>query len=154
MKRYPALAFVIPLIVFLSACSQNTLLLQPSFDETPVSPEENLVRSDEQGAVAITVTPVNLGLPGETLIFEITLDTHSVDLNLDLGPLATLITDTGISVGAIAWDAPRGGHHVAGQLLFPAHVDGLSLIERAKTLTLVITDVEATVRTFTWDLSR
>jgi hypothetical protein len=43
-----------------------------------------LTRLDEQGMVTVEVTPLNLGMPGETLVFEVSMNTHSVDLSMDL----------------------------------------------------------------------
>ena len=114
---------------------------------------EDLVRTDEQGAVTVEVTPVNLANPGESLEFEVVLNTHSVDLSMDLATLATLTTDTGKTVQASLWDAPRGGHHVEGKLLFPAAVDGQPLLEGAETLTLTIKNLDAPERVFAWDLN-
>jgi hypothetical protein len=108
---------------------------------------------DEQGAVAVEVTPVNLTNPGESLEFEVGLNTHSVDLSMDLASLATLTTDTGKTVQASQWDAPSGGHHVSGKLIFPASVDGKSILEGAKKLTLTIKDLDAPERVFSWDLN-
>jgi hypothetical protein len=86
---------------------------------------------DEQGAVAVEVKPVNLTNPGE----------------------ATLTTDTGKTVQASQWDAPSGGHHVSGKLIFPASLDGKSFLEGAKKLTLTIKDLDAPERVFSWDLN-
>src|SRR4030065_2344583 len=60
--------------------------------------------TDEQGAVIVVVKPLNLGSSEETIKFEIALDTHSLDLSMDLAPLATLTTDNGQSVQATQWD--------------------------------------------------
>jgi len=40
--------------------------------------------TDEQGAVAIEVTQLNLNGPGETLDFRVGMNTHSVELDMDL----------------------------------------------------------------------
>jgi hypothetical protein len=50
------------------------------------------------------------------------------------------------------WDAPLGGHHVSGTLMFPSTVDGTAFLENSRTLTLTIIDVDAAVRTFEWQL--
>lgn len=80
------------------------------------------------------------------------MDTHSVDLSMDLATLSTLTTDTGFTVQAALWDAPRGGHHVRGKLVFPAVQDGKPILEGAGKLTLTITNVDAPSRIFEWDL--
>ncbi len=125
--------------------------VNPTSDQAKPSPLE---RSDAQGAVTVNVTPLNLEDPGETVDFKVSLETHSVDLGMDLATLAILSTDTGRSVGAIQWDAPRGGHHVEGILSFPAKVDGQLLLEGAAKITLTIKDLDAPERVFTWDLSQ
>lgn len=113
----------------------------------------DLVRTDEQGAVVVQVTPVNLANPGEAIEFEVELNTHSVDLSMDLGPLATLTTDNGKTVQASLWDAPKGGHHVSGKLIFPATVEGQPVLEGGQKLTLTIKDLDAPERVFSWDLN-
>ena len=157
MKR-----FLIPLLLatalFLAACSAVT----PASDQTPpqtasVSPEaassnKDLTRSDKQGAVTVNVTPLNLDNPSDQLEFDIALETHSVDLSMDLATLATLTTDKGVTVQATLWDAPRGGHHVEGKLVFPATNDGKSILEGADKLTITITNVDAASRVFEWQL--
>lgn len=114
----------------------------------------DLVRTDAQGAVTFEVNPVNLDSPGDTLVFDVTMDTHSIDLSMDLAALATLTTDNGQTVQGTQWDAPRGGHHVEGNLIFPATSDGKPLLEGAKELTLTIKDVDAPARVFTWQITR
>lgn len=100
----------------------------------------------------MVVTPVNLVDPGETLDFDVVLDTHSVDLSMDLAPLTTLTTDNGRLVPPSQWDAPSGGHHLSGKLIFPATVDGQPVLEGAKKLTLTIKNLDAPERIFSWDL--
>jgi hypothetical protein len=112
-----------------------------------------LTRIDQQGMIVVEVTPVNLGTPGDTLIFEVALNTHSVDLNFNLAQHATLMTDTGKVVQATVWDGPMGGHHVSGKLTFPVSVEGESILNGATKLTLEIRDVDAELRTFEWTLN-
>jgi hypothetical protein len=102
--------------------------------------------------VTVEVTPINLGMVGDNLVFDIAMNTHSVDLSMDLAQLSTLTTDAGKDIQAISWDAPRGGHHISGELVFPALVDGISILDGASKITLQIRDVDATMRTFEWDL--
>jgi hypothetical protein len=131
------------------APSQNP----PPSGEARTATSGDLARIDEQGAVLVEVTPVNLTDPGDTLTFEVGLNTHSVDLSMDLVPLATLATDRGITVQASQWDAPRGGHHVSGKLVFPGSADGQPILEGVKTLTLTIKDLDVPERVFSWDLN-
>lgn len=109
-------------------------------------------RVDEQGAVIVSVTPLNLSAPGATLDFEVTLETHSVDLSMNLAELATLTADNGLAVESSGWDGPQGGHHVEGMLSFPAEVNGEPFLADASGLTLIINNVDAPERVFTWEL--
>jgi hypothetical protein len=111
-----------------------------------------LARLDEQGAVVVEVTPLNLGTPADTLQFQVSMNTHSVDLSMDLAVLSTLSTDSGVSLQALKWDAVPGGHHVTGTLIFPSTQDGQSILEGTSKLTLTIDNVDAPSRVFEWEL--
>lgn len=121
--------------------------------QVPQKQSKNTTQTDSQGAVTFEVTPLNLNNPGDTLLFDVTMSTHSVELSMDLSTLATLTTDTGTTVQATLWDGPKGGHHVEGKLSFPASQNGKSVLDGAKQLTLTIKDVDAPERTFVWELS-
>lgn len=105
---------------------------------------------DEQGAVTVEVTPLNLANPGETLDFQVSMNTHSVDLSMDLAALSALTTNTNLGVIGLSWDGPQGGHHVSGTLKFPVVVDGQPLLDGADRVTLTIGGVDGVERTFTW----
>jgi len=126
--------------------------VSPQNLEAP-SKEENVYASllDEQGAVTVEVTPLDLNNASETLDFKVVLNTHSVDLSMNLAALATLTTDTGKVIQANNWDAPLGGHHASGTLSFPAFVDGVSILEGASKITLTLVNVDAPERVFTWE---
>lgn len=111
-----------------------------------------MTRMDEQGAVIFEVTPLNLDTPVDTLEFDVAMNTHSVDLGMDLAQLATLSTDTGLTIQAEKWDATPGGHHVEGKLIFPSAQDGTSILGGATKLTLTIVNVDAASRVFEWEL--
>lgn len=120
--------------------------------ESDSSSNEEATRIDKQGAIIFEVTPDIIASPTDTFEFIVVLTTHSIDLSMDLATLATLTTDTGVSVESALWDAPRGGHHVEGKLIFPATKDGKPILEGATKLTLTILDVDAPTRIFEWDL--
>lgn len=176
MKRLSLLSFLVIGLV-LAACSSATSspTTQPAVEPTalpatqpaaaptqasaaqPVQPAaaqaiQLAELTDGQGAVTVIVKPLDLNSSQETLNFEISLDTHSIDLSMDLAALATLTTDTGLSVQAGKWDAQLGGHHVSGTLSFPSTADGKALLDDASKLTLIIKDVDASERVFAWDL--
>jgi hypothetical protein len=109
---------------------------------------------DEQGAVSVVAIPQHWEGGGDTIDFEIVMNTHSVDLSFDLAPLSTLTTDTGIEVAALRWQAPGGGHHVTGTLSFPAQVDGKPVLKGVSLITLKIDNMDVPERVFTWQIFR
>ncbi len=161
------LSVTLLLILILAACApsqatsnlptpQPTIVLTkeaaaPSGND--MSSSADLTRSDEQGAVMFEVTPLDLAAAGDTLEFDVAMNTHSVNLSMDLATLATLTTDTGVTIQAEKWDATPGGHHVSGKLIFPATSNGKSILEGAKKLTLTIVNVDAASRVFEWQLN-
>jgi len=120
---------------------------------TPEEATEGETRLDEQGEVVFAVTPLNLESPGDTLDFEVVMETHSVDLAWDLAAQSVLRTDTGLEVQGTSW--PIGeGHHYGGTLSFPASTtDGTSVLDGAAALTLVIRDTDVPERAFVWELA-
>ena len=77
--------------------------------------------------------------PGGGAVFDITLDTHSVDLDpLDLSD-AILRNDRGETMTAQPWAAPKGGHHRRGALTFQG--DAASFFAGATWIELVVLGV-------------
>jgi hypothetical protein len=164
MKRL-VLPILLVLSLLLAACSPlqsngyktvpTTAPASSNSNTLPVSTgQENseLTRTDEQGAVTFEVTPVNLSKAADSLEFDVSMNTHSVDLSMDLAQLATLTTDTGLTIQASKWDATPGGHHVPGKLIFPVTQDGKSVLDGAGKLTLTIVNVDVPSRVFEWPL--
>lgn len=114
-------------------------------------PAEDLVRRDSQGAVEFVVVPLNLNGPGDTLVFSVTMDTHSVDLGWDLAAGSTLETDTGLQVEAVDWPV-GGGHHYAGNLVFPRLTSDSEDLLTAGALRLVIRSTDIPERVFSWEI--
>jgi hypothetical protein len=76
-------------------------------------------RTNNERAVRVDVKPVQLKT-GETAIFELRLNTHSVNLDYDLVQICVLQDGNGKQYNAVKWDgSPRGGHHRSGKLEFP-----------------------------------
>jgi hypothetical protein len=152
--------FLLIFVIFLSACG-SAATTQPSVSlpaETAPATSQPVIdaatRTDEQGAVVVEVTPLTVDQPGQTLDFQVLMNTHLVDLSMDLATLSVLMTDTGVQVEAVSWDGPPGGHHVSGTLSFPASVAGKDLLEGASQLTLTIRSVDAQTRVFTWSITQ
>ena len=101
------------------------------------------IKSSRGGNVTIQVIWQGRVNGSDTLSFAVAMDTHSVDLDVyDLGKLAILRNDKGRQVAPIAWDAPPGGHHRSGKLVFPATVGRISLIDLdTKYVEIVIRDL-------------
>lgn len=167
MKRKDAWLIIVPLV--LAGCSQAVSAggAPPAPTRTPPpsatpsakseSPEAasatGETRTDDQGSVVFSVTPLNLASPGETLEFEVVMNTHSVDLGWDLAARSILQTDTGVEVGATGWPI-GGGHHYGATLSFPAiTADGEPILEGSTQLTLIIRDTDVPERRFTWELT-
>lgn len=117
------------------------------------APTADMTRTDTQGAVEFTVTPLNLQASATTLEFQVVMDTHSVDLSWDLAAQSVLKTDTGLEVNGSQWMA-GSGHHYENTLFFPAQTqDGQPLLAAAQTLTLVIRNTDVPERAFVWELN-
>jgi len=165
MKILKSLAILSALSLLLVACGSAQQTFpdvgsavgdQPSENSGQVAESSGIAwldgqsREDAQGSVTVVVTGKNLNAETGTLEFEVAMDTHSVELNMDLATLATLTTDTGLSVDGLLWTTSESGHHVSGVLSFPAIQNGVSILDGATELTLTIRNVDAAERIFTW----
>ena len=163
MKRFLFLYLFLP--IFLVACQSKTTV-PTAVSELPAQPVsssanqaanpdwwlEGQPQVDTQGAVSVELQPLNLNNPGHTIKFSVAMNTHSVNLDMNLADLATLETDTGLRVSASEWETPTaGGHHVRGVLHFPAAVDGEPVITpETRQITITIQNVDAPERIFRW----
>jgi hypothetical protein len=97
--------------------------------------------------VRVTVIPTVL-VPDQQAKFDLSFNTHSVELDQDLTAVAELNDDQGRSLRPRQWDgSPPGGHHRKGTLIFPA------LPASVKSVTLTIRNVaDVPERTFTWQV--
>ena len=105
---------------------------------------------DQQGAVVVEVTPLNLNQQNNTLFIGVAMNTHSVDLSMDLAKLATLTLEDGAEIFAVHWDGPAGGHHVSGVLSFVLTEEQLDLLLSTDKLQLALVEVDAAERSFVW----
>lgn len=117
-----------------------------------LAPTNGLVQSNEGGAVTIDVKW--LGQNSGSLVFQVDMNTHSVDLDVyDLGKLATLRDDSGKEYKPSSWQSAAGGHHRGGTLAFTI-ADSVKQ-STAKSIELVVRDVAGIKeRNFKWELGR
>lgn len=151
LKQATTIAILMAGVLMLSACSGQSAALAPttapSQPAKPAIPPSDLTRTNEGGAVTFEVKPLNLGSGASTLDFDVTMNTHSVDLSFDLKSMSVLKMDTGAEIAPSAYQG-GSGHHVEGKLSFPA-----DKLAGAKMLTLIIRNVAGVAeRTFTWNL--
>ncbi len=82
-----------------------------------------LTRYHREGPVSVSVTLINPDAlySGEDLLFQVAMNTHTVDLDqYQMERLSFLRDARGRIFKAKAWESPRGGgHHLFGVLRFP-----------------------------------
>lgn len=103
---------------FFNKSDENQNTQTSTISETVDSnPDELKPQTNNEGSVTIFVTPHKSASTG-VWEFEITLDTHSVELSEDLTKTAVLVANNE-SYYPIAWNGdPPGGHHREGILQF------------------------------------
>ncbi len=112
------------------------------------NPPGQMTQTSDGGQVTVVVDWAG---PAAGAVFDVKLDTHSVDLDaLDLAN-ATLTNDRGATMTARPWVAPKGGHHREGALTFAG--DSPAFFSGAKWVELVLSGVgDLPERTLRWDL--
>lgn len=116
----------------------------------PAPSAPDATRVSEGGDVTITATWQG----AEGLVFTIVMDTHAVDLDgYDLAQLAALRVDGGPELAPLRWEAPAGGHHREGTLVFPDEQGGKPVIDaQTRTIQLTVRDVAGVPeRVLTWE---
>ncbi len=89
-------------------------------------------KTNSEGNVSVMATPIDQS----DWSFEITLNTHSVDINEDLAQVSTLTDENGNEYKPIEWQGdPPGGHHRKGVLSFG------EITPRPQSITLFISQV-------------
>lgn len=145
------IAFVVSSLLaatsWMMANKQSALAPTPAISPTDQS-VSNESKEQSEGNVTVIVTPLKL-IRGESPVFQLTFETHSVDLSFDVSAITTLMDDIGILYGVPVWNgSPPGGHHRKGTLSFS---QPLAPSIQQVTITLFnIADVPK--RTFTWQV--
>jgi hypothetical protein len=77
------------------------------------------IQTNDENSVRVDVKPVAL-IAGKPAVFEIRLNTHSVNLSYNMTEISTLQDSEGRIYKAIEWKgSPLGGHHRRGMIEFP-----------------------------------
>lgn len=119
----------------------------PATAPGPAAPPAGATQTSDGGQVTVAVTWAG---PPSGAVFQVTLDTHSVNLDsLDLAD-AVLRNDSGKELTARPWSAPAGGHHRAGTLSFDG--GGASFFASARWVELVLSGIgDLPERTLRWE---
>ncbi len=76
-------------------------------------------KRDESGGVEVSVLP--LDLYGEDWIFQISLDTHTEELDMNMEESVILLVGADREYFPKEWEGdPSGGHHRSGKIIFEA----------------------------------
>jgi hypothetical protein len=154
MKPRTLALFVLSLALLFSGCAAASLstLVTPSASGGPSStspdPSNLTTRTSEGGEVIVFVDWAG---PAAGAVFDVTLDTHSVDLDaLDLSD-AILRNDRGETMLAQPWAAPMGGHHRDGALTFDG--DAAPFFAGSTWIELVLSGIgDIPERTLRWEI--
>ncbi|OGJ05939.1 hypothetical protein A2554_00955 [Candidatus Nomurabacteria bacterium RIFOXYD2_FULL_35_12] len=103
-------------------------------------------KTEEQADVTVVVTPIDLSLNSKEWIFDVGMNTHSVELDQDMTKIAILVEDQGKEYKPISWEGPVGGHHREGMLIFN------QITPNPKSVELKISNIGDVVRSFVWQL--
>lgn len=90
--------------------------------------EEPLPQSQAGGEVEVTVVPKQL-VVGKDMVFEMTLNTHSVELDEEMTEVVRVTDERGRDYRVVSWSGGKGGHHVSGELRVAALQKGAGRIK-------------------------
>lgn len=137
----------VAIAVAVAACSSSSPAPSAAASTIAGQPGDSTQTSDG-GQVTVVASWAG---PSAGAVFDVKLDTHSVDLDaLDLTD-ATLSNERGETLTASPWAAPKGGHHREGTLTFDG--GAAAFFAGAKWIELVITGVgDLPERTLRWEV--
>lgn len=90
--------------------------------------EEPLPQSQTGGEVEVTIEPKQL-VVGQEMVFEVSLDTHTVELDEEMTRVVRVTDELGRDYEVISWSGGKGGHHVSGELRVAALQKGAGRIK-------------------------
>lgn len=87
-------------------------------------------QTDREGSVTVKVTPGDLTSTEASWDFEVTLSSHTTELDQDMQNAAVLLAGSGDAQPPLAWEGdPPGGHHRKGVLRFQPPVEAPESVE-------------------------
>lgn len=89
---------------------------------------EPLPQSQTGGEVEVTIEPKQL-VVGKEMVFEVSLDTHTVELDEEMTQVVRVTDELGRDYEVISWSGGKGGHHVNGELRVAALQKGAGQIK-------------------------
>lgn len=104
-----------------------------------------LAQSKTMGVVEVQLTPESVET-GKEVVFDLSMNNHSVDLNYDYTKIVTLVDDQGNEYKPSQWTGNTSGHHVRGKLIFP------TIQEKTNDLMVILDGVDNQKETFEWKL--
>lgn len=136
MKINKKIFLVLFLILFAAALF---LVVRPK-EKTIFSPD---TKTDSQNSVTVEVKPLSLEI-GQKPKFEVSFNTHSVELDFDVEKIATFVDDKNNKYGQPKWvGSPPGGHHRSGELEFDKII-----LKNTKEVFLTFKDIKR----FSWKI--
>lgn len=129
--------------------SQDQIISPTSTIENSKVYEE---KENSEGEVTVTVKPLKLARYNsapdgkENTVFEVTMETHTVELDKDLKNVSVLVDEKGTEYKPTNWTGGQGGHHISGDLIFPP------VSKDAKFVILTIKEIDNIDRKFSWNL--
>lgn len=124
---------------------QETAAISSSKATSAVQTSPFAPQTKAMGVVEVEVKPVSIE-QDKDMVFELSMNTHSVELNYDYTQIVTLTDDSGKSYKPRQWTGGSSGHHLSGQLFFTP------LNGNPKELTLTLDGVDNKVESFSWQL--
>lgn len=104
------------------------------------------MQSDSKASVTVDVAPSELGINKLQNIFDISFNTHSVEMDYDFSKVIVLKDNMGNTYEALEWTGGQGGHHVSGDIIFSA------IDVQASSIEIDVLGVGGVDRKFRWHL--
>lgn len=149
MKKIILIAIILILGFLLVKAFQNqennisSNIQNPSITSSAIKTYKT--QEDSQGEVIVKVKPISLSSK-ENIKFEVTFNTHTVELDKDLKDISVLIDNKGNEYKPISWTGETGGHHLSGDLIFSP------ISKDTKSVKLTIKGIDNIDRVFEWEL--